>query len=100
MYCPILQDGNSSIAAEDSAAGNDLTTDATSESNGGEASGEASGGMKDEEEGLSTLPKEVRKERKTCIKTLASLLTTAMQTHKIICTTNSTQVFLVRFTFL
>ncbi|XP_045117331.1 heterogeneous nuclear ribonucleoprotein C-like isoform X5 [Portunus trituberculatus] len=52
------QDGSSSIAAEDSAAGNDLTTDATSESNGGEASGEASGGTKEEEEGLSTLPKE------------------------------------------
>ncbi|XP_063886673.1 uncharacterized protein LOC135114692 isoform X10 [Scylla paramamosain] len=52
------QDGSSSIAAEDSAAGNDLTTDATSESNGGEASGEASAGIKEEEEGLSTLPKE------------------------------------------
>lgn len=52
------QDGSSSIAAEDSTAGNDLTTDATSESNGGEASGEVSEGIKEEEDGLSTLPKE------------------------------------------
>ena len=65
-----LQDGSSSIAADDSTPVNDLTTDATSESNGGEASGEVSVGIKEEEDGLSALPKEVKEGRKTYIKTL------------------------------
>lgn len=61
---PLLQDGSSSIAAEDSTSGNDLTADAASDSNGGEASGETSEGIKEDEDGLSTLPKEVRREGK------------------------------------